>query len=261
MDDPLPKIGSIVTYLDKHSSKAADSTGYNQIGIVVAKDRMLIKRGKSIITVKCMKSGTGKYDTHTVRSPLLSESVVDYFNSNVMSVPIYDRGINALLSKQASSLFDSPVLMPKFEKLSETEFNKRWDKIECEARMGDFFFTLDSKSIVSKAIARFDNGSWSHVGTCIGGGQLSEAITSGVTIRDLAVYRKQHIHVGLYRLKELTDDQAINMRDFCLEQTGKSYNYQGVVKLGLKMLLGLDSEVPSPNGLIHNMDVYLVEYA
>lgn len=261
MNDLLPKIGSIVTFLDKRSRKPPDSTGYNQIGIVVAKNRMLIKGGRSIITVNCIKSGNDKCDIYAPVSPLLLEAVVEYFTDNVMSTLVYDRGISALLLKEPSSLFDNPVLMPKFKILSKNEYEKRWDKIESEARPGDLLFTFDSKSTMSKLIARFDNGSWSHVGIYMGSGKLSEAITSGVTIRNISEYKKPYIHVGLYRLRELTDGQARKICGFCIEQTGKPYNYTGVLKLGLKVLFGFKSKIPSPNRLIHMVDVYLVEYA
>lgn len=260
MPNKLPAIGSIVLYFDKKSKNPADFTGYNQVGIVIDENKMLIKRKKSIVEVKSIDSPNGQYSLRTPNSAKAAKLIVTYFKDNVMNVPLFDRGMASLVDSKRAHLFDSPLLMPKFMDRSVNDYEEKWRAIESKAQAGDLIFTYDSHSLISKLIAGFDKGAWSHVATYMGDGMLCEAITSGVTKRNINHYKQPNIMVGLYRFPNITEDQAKNIKAFHEKQIGKPYNYLGVIKLALKMVLGLKSKIPTPNGIIYRGDLLLVEW-
>lgn len=258
--EKLPKIGSLVLFLDSKIKKPVDETGYNQIGVVVSTSTLICKRGNKVVRLSSIDSENKKYDVYHPESEQLTSNVVEYFNSNLVSVPIFDLGIAALLNKSSPELFDSPIIMPDFEKLPCIDFERKWNSIEANAEEGDMVFTYNQSNFVSRLIAKLDNGSWSHVGVYIGNGYICEAVTSGVTKRAITTYKNSNIRIGLYRHKNMTPERADNISNMCLSQLGCSYNYWGAIKLGLKKILKIENKVPSPSGTIFGGQLYLVEY-
>jgi uncharacterized protein YycO len=62
------------------------------------------------------------------------------------------------------------------------------------------------------------------------GGQVVEAIGDGVTFRPLAEALAEATVAVAFRVPNLTDTQALIVRDFVGQQIGKSYNYWGIVR-------------------------------
>ncbi len=256
----LPEIGSLVLFLDSKQRNPSDETGFNQIGVVISDSEILCKRGNRIVTVSEVDSENNKYDVYAPIAEELTANVIEYFTNNIISQEIFDLGVAALANKSSINLFRNPILMPNFEKLPCNDFENKWRTIETVIRPGDMVFTFN-KGFVSKIIARLDNGSWSHVGIYVGGGLVCEAITSGVTKSPLKKYKENDVRIGIYRHDGMSPDTAKNIAARCEEELGKSYNWWGAVRLGVKMIFKIKSEIPSPNGLIFGGQLYLVEYA
>jgi len=94
------------------------------------------------------------------------------------------------------------------------------EELENKVQPGDTIFIYDTSSIISNIIARFDNGSWSHVGIYVGEGKLCEAITSGVIKRSLSVYKKPNIRIGAYRFPDMKPWQVEKLISFLEEKIG-----------------------------------------
>jgi hypothetical protein len=93
--------------------------------------------------------------------------------------------------------------------------------------------------LISRLIARFDHGTWSHVGTYTGDGTILEAIKDGVVERDIEVYRNPRYRLGLYRHKSMDPKSAVNLVGFMRSQLGKRYNFRAAVRLALLKVFGL----------------------
>jgi hypothetical protein len=162
------------------------------------------------------------------------EKVDSFFTENRENANLFFQGINALRMRDFS-LFVHPIKLPILQPISITEHNARWQQFVSLLQPSDLVFVLDTQSIISKAITAVDHGVWSHVAGYVGGGQIVEAITSGVVERDVAVYNTRFHRLGLYRSKG-TGDVAKGIAAH-RSQIGKRYNYKGVFILGIKKLL------------------------
>jgi len=104
-----------------------------------------------------------------------------FFTDNVPSIELFEGGIMAL-KNELLWYFDNPIRVPKPENITDGIFEERW-KTLCEMlqtrRLSSLRF--DTKSIVSKLIARFDRGSWSHVGASSGQGKMTDPMAKART--------------------------------------------------------------------------------
>lgn len=238
----LPKIGSVVLFLDPKLNRLPDETGYNQIGIVVSDCEILCRRGNRVSRLSKIESANNKCDIYKPVSEQLTANVVEYFSKNIVSSRIFDLGITALLNKAPVDLFDHPLLMPDFKKLPCVDFEQRWNRVEAVVKPGDIVFTYDTESFISKFIANLDKGAWSHVGIYVGDGYICEAITNGVVQRPITEYKNKKIRMGIYRYKGISPEAANDFVDECKSRIGDSYNWWGAIKLGIKMILKIESK-------------------
>jgi hypothetical protein len=104
---------------------------------------------------------------------------------------------------------------------------------------GDGIFVIDAESLASRIIAYLDQGTWSHVGTYGGNGQIVESITSGVVERSMEAYHHCRYRLGAYRLPGVTAEQIDTLISFARTQLGGGYNYRGAITLGLRLALGI----------------------
>lgn len=161
--------------------------------------------------------------------------------------------------------FDSPIKLPRLQPISAAEFYRRWDQFTALARPADAIHTLDTQSTISRLIARYDQGTWSHTACYLGNGRVAEAIPPVVTERDLNVYRSPRYRLGLYRSSycpEPTEEQVTRYRNFLREQYGQPYAYGKVIKLALRKLIGLPPDLKrfqtSPNDSLIYFDHKLI---
>ena len=170
------------------------------------------------------------------------------------------------LSIKNTKVFDVPEIMPKLiSNLSDEQYEERWHNITSKMQKGDAIFTFNSKSFISKFIAKLDKGSWSHVSQYIGNNEIREAISSGFVKRNIEVYKQKYIHIGVYRYLGITSEVQEKIAEFTSKFIGYKYDYFGAISLGIRTILGLteDSYNPkdvTPNGLIYIGNLYLVDY-
>jgi len=97
----------------------------------------------------------------------------------------------------------------------------------------------------------------------VGNGEIVEAVFQGVIKRRLDVYKQKHIHIGVYRIIDLTPERQKNIVKNALSFIGLKYNFKGAFGIGFKTLFGsteYHKEKTSPNGLVYSGKYYLVDY-
>jgi hypothetical protein len=252
--------GNIVFFNNIKSKTPPDYTGCNQIGIVTEKHTILYadRRKVNEVDFNAFKSIAEKaYLIADDRVALINE----YFSINKNSYPLFTLGLWCLFDPDKEEVLRNPNMMPVHENHNDDHvFEYNWNTLKAKLRKGDFVFTFDRCSILSKLIAKLDGGSWSHVATYIGDMNIFEATTCGTVIRNIEVYKKKNIHVGLYRNFGMDTDTANRIETLCLLNEGKKYNYLGALTLGIKTLLNLERGYPTPNGIIYSGIFHLVDY-
>lgn len=68
----------------------------------------------------------------------------------------------------------------------------------------------------------------SHVAVYIGGGQVVEAVRSGVRVRTIDEVLTEETWVLALRYPDLSPEQADRIRDYALEKSGAGFNFAGV---------------------------------
>jgi hypothetical protein len=122
---------------------------------------------------------------------------------------------------------------------------------------GDWIFTADSNSRISRLICRWDHGPWSHIGTYTGDGSICEAIPPRVAERPIDVYRNPRYRLGIYRHKGMTADETDERIAWDRRQVGKPYAYRKALRLALWKLIrgrpgkGQDAFLFTPNDVAY----------
>ena len=197
-------------------------------------------------------------DMWTLPPSPIDSNVETFFTQNCDNFWLFNVGIHALNPNGAyPNFFDAPIKLPLPEHRSDAQFYKRWDTLMDVLQRGDFVFTADSESRISRLICRWDQGPWSHVATYIGDGIVHEAIPPRVSERPIDVYRNPRYRLGVYRLKDITADQAEELIAFGHRQLGKPYAFGKVLRLVLWKIIGgrpgkrHDAFLVSPNDMTY----------
>jgi len=82
---------------------------------------------------------------------------------------------------------------------------------------------------ISKAIRVGTGSPVSHGMLYIGDGQVVEAIGEGVVMRSLGLALRDAIRAAVYRKSDLTETQALMVRDYVGNQVGKPYDAVGAL--------------------------------
>ena len=182
-----------------------DETGFNKVGYVTRKDTVIHPRWNRGLAETPLPRVLRCPHEFRERAALTKDEVENieiFFTQNTPSIELFNLGFSALLTASELSFFETPIRIPALEDISRLEFQKRWETFSSTLRPADMVAAIDTKSLTSRMIARFDHGTWSHVGTYTGDGTILEAIKDGVVERDIEVYRNPRYRLGLYRHKE-----------------------------------------------------------
>lgn len=188
-----------------------------------------------------------------------ADKIEAFFALNRENPELFIQGVKALTENLR--FFDQPIKLPILDPIDTDEYEKRWREFVALLSIGDSIMLIDTASAVSRLIAYFDHGVWSHSATYTGDGNVGEATTSGVVERSIEVYHSPRFRLGLYRPRpEPTPEQQAQMVAFIRAQIGKPYNWRGVFRLALCRLLKAGSSIrlPSPNDHTFLVDVVLI---
>ena len=260
--------GSVIIFNNLKSEKPVDETGCNQIGVFLNENCIVFSQDNKAIELSYpgIEKISDKILAYPIADRALKKRIIGYFQLNKKNAHLIKLGITSFMSPTKYIIFDNPNIMPYVkDPLSPEVHNKSWKRIIPKLEIADSIFSFNTKSLISRLITSIDIGSWSHVGIYLGDGMISEAVASGVMNRDIDIYNKHHIRLGVYRIIGLTEKQRTNIIKFAVESVGVKYYYRGVLRLGLRKIFHKDF-VPkeprdfSPNGLIYSGILYLVDY-
>jgi Permuted papain-like amidase enzyme, YaeF/YiiX, C92 family len=215
-----------------------DATGFNNTGYVTADDMVIHPRRSRIATTPLAK--IVKRPHRLIQLPNLphAQQIETFFTKNIINNTLYVIALQQIPNAN-SSFWRSPIKVPILEPISAEEHELRWKKMKSVLQRGDGIFVIDAESLASRIIAYLDQGTWSHVGTYSGNGQIVEAITSGVVERSMEAYHHRRYRLGAYRLPGATAEQIDTLISFARTQIGGGYNYRGAITLGLRLALGI----------------------
>jgi uncharacterized protein YycO len=98
--------------------------------------------------------------------------------------------------------------------------------------IGDVILSTTADA-VSRGIRAASGAPVSHSMLYVGGGQVVEAIGSGVVLRSLSDAVGPATVAVAFRHPDITSEQALMVRDFAGQHLGREYNYWGIVRQAL----------------------------
>jgi hypothetical protein len=217
-----------------------DDTGFNKIGYVTQHGTVVHPRWNRGLTQSSLDSILRRPHKQLAVSATESQAknIETFFADNVPSIELFEAGIIAL-KDGLLSYFDNPIRLPKLEDINGVIFEERWKILRAMLHLGDVIFAIDTKNIISRLIARFDHGSWSHVGLCSGESKITEAIPIGVVERSIEAYHNPRYRLGLYRRLDLDQAEQLNVVSAMKSKIDARYNFRGVIYLAIHKLLGI----------------------
>jgi len=252
--------GSVITFFDTETKLPHDKSECNQMGILIENNKILFCRNRKIIEIDATKIKTTRMFIYPIADKEMSLKITNYFKINANDYRRFNAGLLAIV-QGIIIFFDYPVIFPELTKWnSEDEYERSWGNLVAQLQPADCVCTFNEKSVISRFISFIDKGPWSHTAIYIGNGEICEAISCGVVKRKIDVYNNKHIHIGIYRSLDLSADQKKDIIGWFLSSMGVKYNYKGIILLGLKKILGIHSNIPSPNDLVCLHCFYLVYY-
>lgn len=214
-----------------------DETGFNKTGFVTEKGIVIYPRRSRIARMSIEAVRKKPHRLLKIDHPR-AEQIETFFTSNVMNTYLYVKGMQQIADAN-SPFWDNPVKLPILTPINPAEHEARWSRIPGILQKGDGIFTLDTKSIASRLIAYLDQGTWSHVGTYVGNGQIVEAITLGVVERSIEAYHDTRYRLGVYRLPGASPKQIDSLVAFNRSIVGDRYSYRKAFTLGIRLALGI----------------------
>lgn len=237
---------------------------YNKIGYVTGSGRVVYP-----LLWGLSKTSLQKIERkHHKLVPLVFMASLDnieiFFTQNRPNYELFFQGIDAIVRKD-NAFFNSPIKLPILCKISNEEFENKWNRLMLLLRPTDIIMVFDTTSIVSKAIVFIDGGVWSHTAGYVGDEQIIESTVSGVIERSISVYRSRQYRIGLYRVKDYEGEEEKNAKwiAYLRSQIGKSYSYHDAFTVGMNKIMRRRPQLSnprftSPNDLAINPNLNLI---
>lgn len=266
-EDTIPDVsqilpGHFILFEDKKYKEPLGAIGANQTGVLLQHSRVLFCRNNRMINVPYKKIAPYIKVIVAHENKDLLPAIARYFEANKKNHYLFILGLEALKSNKHEKIINATVLPILKPFPSSKQYEDRWLDVISKAEKGDLIFTFNTRSLISRIISKFEKGLWSHTAIYCGDGKIIESISKGVVERDIEVYKKKYIHIGIYRLFDVSEEEVNTAMIRAKYQKGCKYNFKGVLRLGIKTLLGMDitNEIPTPTGLIYSGELYLVDY-
>lgn len=255
-------MGKACCFRDHDLWHKPDDTGMNKVGYITSRDTMIYQLRWHFVEVSVSRLRRKRVDVFELRCSEERKAQIEaFFTMNVLNPDpeLMERGLRALV-QGPHDLFDNPLRLPKLSPITKAEHEKRWNELPQVLVAGDCIQIFDERSVISKAIAAVDHGSWSHTSIYTGDQTVTEAITSGVSERPITVYKAPGIRLGVYRNPSMTAESARRIVAFNRAQLGKPYAWWKVLMLGLELLFHINRRTrkPTPNDIIALSDLELI---
>ena len=219
-----------------------DETGFNKVGYVTRRHTVIhprLNRGLTETPIPRIRRYPHAYFCRPGCTQAEVESVERFFTENTPSIELFNSGLWAILSRDDLSYFDNPIKTPMLDSITREEFERRWTEFRSIIIEGDIIMAIHTTNLISRLIARFDHGTWSHVGLYSGDGTILEAIPAGVVERDIEVYHDHAYRLGAYRAIGLPIESRDATVSWMRSKPGARYNIRGVMRLAVLKSLGI----------------------
>jgi hypothetical protein len=241
----------VILFFDWASTRPQDENGQNQWAFVVNDDEALYYREK---VHSLPLSDVHKLDSPTVvhRFPkevadLIAPVLVKYRHNPMMfQVVVNHLQCNNLLPVIEGAFFPEDVTYGNDE-----DYEEAWQRLIGSLQPRDAIFTFDRRSFLSRAIAKFTHGPFSHCAVYAGDGIIHEIVTSGTRMVDIEVYKGRGYRVAAYRHYGRAPNTIEEMLDGMRRTDGRpGYSYFGALLAGIKAFRGHHADAMAPNSLI-----------
>lgn len=246
----------------------ADSTGFNKVGYVTRQDTVIHPFWHNGLTETPLNKIKARPHTIlglTIPTPQDLKNVEVFFTQNFKSIELFNAGLYCLTQTSDLSFFQNPIKLPLLPPISQKVFEDRWLKLRSILRPADMIAVFEPDSLLSRLIARFDHGTWSHVGLYSNTGTIIEAAIPQVVERDMEVYHDIRYRLGVYRIRGLDGQAASSMIRFMRSTVGSGYSYRKAARLAFFKLLGIGPTGPptaprngSPNDIARSDRMILI---
>lgn len=236
--------GSIILFRDfDRLWHRVEKTGFNKVGYVTRRGTVIhprLNRGMAETPLRLIRRRPHTVIRMTTLSPTDIDNVESFFTQNVPSFGLFSSGIVALTTGNNLPFFSNPIRTPLLDKITRAEFEHRWVVFRSILEPADIIATIDMKSRISRLIARFDQGTWSHIGIYTGDGRILEAILQGVVERDIEAYHNQRYRLGIYRCKAgISTEDAQAVVNNARSMLGLPYGFYNLFRLSLVKVFNL----------------------
>ncbi|TGL10274.1 YiiX/YebB-like N1pC/P60 family cysteine hydrolase [Leptospira levettii] len=251
----LLKKSDLVLLKLKHGHRPKGINDENEIGVYLGEEIILYRNKKKFYkeNILTLEKNIISVMTTSRKFPQLAE----FLDQNKDYYRTFELGLGATCEKYDERILNYPNFVPE-KNISNENFELLWDCIWEKIQPGDLIFTRTEDSWLSKCIANFDLGYWSHVGTIIDSEHLIEATTKGVIQSKISDYKKKNVRIGIYRMLNYNQETIERLLSFAKSTVGAKYNYKGVLKLFIKKSLNLKLRARelSPNDLCFSGNFY-----
>ncbi|HVH77693.1 MAG TPA: hypothetical protein VM755_22485 [Stellaceae bacterium] len=240
----------------------SDKTGFSKTGYVTKTGVVIHPRRSWIARTPLAKIMRRSHHLIEIPSHPRAAQIETFFTQNAINNSLYVAGITAI-GDATSHFWNHPIKIPLLTPISSEEHEGRWVRMLGVLQKGDAIFTLDTRSIISRIITYFDQGTWSHVATYSGDGQILEAIGSGVVERSIEAYHDPRYRLGVYRIPSATPEKIGSYVALMRSRVGDRYSYRKVLLVGIRLILGIwptgAARHTTPNMLITRAGYDLIE--
>ena len=252
--DPNNPLMKFCCFLDSDRLHPKDSTGFNKVGYITSSGMVIFPFRRRFVSKPLQEFKGIPLELNIMAiSDERMQQVDLFFRGNVLNPTLMGRAFNAIC-RGALDFFDDPIKLPMLNPITHAERLQRWEKALSVIEIGDLVQIVDQRSMVSRFIAKIDRGCWSHTAGYVGEGQITEAITSGVTERPIEVYNKDSIRLGVYRMDGIDAEHANIFVAHARSRLGNPYGWLQAFRTGVEKVFRYSPErkptIPSPNDLI-----------
>jgi len=261
------ELGDIIIFFDPRSppdpgSGTSETPAVNRVAVVVGERHALfLSRNKfGFKTVESFPFGqVFKEEQNLVirKSPFGAANmlIVEFFLNAQNNPNIFEAGMKALQASNlplliAGQLFPDP---PVYR--NDAEYLSAWEGLVARLLPFDVILTRDNESKLSRFIARFTHGPWSHTAIHVANGEIWESVTSGVRRVSIDVYKGRRYRVGVYRHVSAMENAVTAERAIEIASSHpfrpNSYNYAQAIRYGIKSFVGDHGHALVPNSMIY----------
>jgi len=242
----------VIIFYEKRSPYPVDEkTGCNQWAFVVDDERALYVRGL-VRSIKLSKLYSLKNAIAIRRIP---EPLAPYVARLLLKYrwrpSMFQVCVNHLQSNNYRPFIEGIFFPPDVSYSNDAEYETAWQRMIRMLEPRDAIFTYDRTSVMSKLIAWSTHGPFSHCAVYMGGGEISEVVTSGLRIAPIETYKGRKYRVAAYRHYGRAPNSVEEMLDEIRATAGRpGYNYFGAFRAGMTALVGKHHKTSAPNSLI-----------